>query len=199
MGMLDGLIGQIAQQALQGGQGGQQQGGLGGILGGLLGGAQQQGGALGGGLGGILGGLLGGGQQQGQVAQPGGFNLGGASPAVLAAVLPLVLSWVQQQGGIGNVLSSLTNSGLGQQAQSWIGTGENHAVDPAAIGQIFSPDQIAQVAAKVGVSPEEVQSGLATVLPHVVNQLTPSGDTSNAGEANNEIGNILGKLGGFFS
>jgi uncharacterized protein YidB (DUF937 family) len=193
MGMLDGLIGQIAQQALQGGQGGQQ-GGLGGILGGLLGGAQQQGG----GLGGMLGGLLGGGQQQGQAAQPGGFNLGGASPTVLAAVLPLVLAWVQQQGGIGNVLSSLTNSGLGQQAQSWIGTGANHPVDPQAVSQIFSQDQIAAVAAKVGVSPEEVQNGLATVLPHVISQLTPNGDTANAGEADNEIGNVLGKLGSLF-
>ena len=193
MGMLDGLIGQIAQQAMQGSGG--QAGGLGGIVGSLLGGAGQQSG----GLGGMLGGLLGGGQQQpGQAAQPGGFNLGGASPAVLAAVLPLVLGWVQQQGGIGNVLSSLSNNGLAAQAQSWIGAGENHPVDPQAIGQIFSQDQIAAVASKVGVSPEEVQNGLATVLPHVINQLTPSGDTSNAGEANNEIGAVLGKLGSLF-
>jgi len=191
MGMLDGLIGQIAQQAMQGGQ---QSGGLGAIVGSLLNGQQ-----AGGGLGGMLGGLLGGGQPaQGQTAQPTGFNFGSAAPAVLAAVLPLVLNWVQQQGGIGNVLSSLSNSGLGAQAQSWIGAGENHSVDPQAMSQIFSPDQIAQVAAKVGVSPEEVQNGLATVLPHVINQLTPNGDTSNAGDANNEIGAMLGKLGSLF-
>ncbi len=189
MGMLDGLIGQIAQQAMQGG--GQQSGGLGSIVGSLLSGQQ-------GGLGGVLGGLLGGQPAQGQTARPGGFNLGAASPAILAAVLPLVLNWVQQQGGIGNVLSSLSNSGLGAQAQSWIGSGENHPVDPQAIGQIFSPDQIAQVAAKVGVSPEEVQNGLATVLPHVINQLTPNGDTTNANEANDEIGAVLGKLGSLF-
>lgn len=188
MGMLDGLVGQIAQQAMQGGQ---QSGGLGSIVGSLLSGQQ-------GGLGGMLGGLLGEQQPAQGNQQGGGFNLGGASPTVLAAVLPLVLSWIQQQGGIGNVLSSLSNSGLAAQAQSWIGSGENHPVDSQAIGQIFSQDQIAAVAAKVGVSPEEVQNGLATVLPHVINQLTPNGDTANAGDANNEIGAVLGKLGSLF-
>ncbi|WP_410209866.1 YidB family protein [Aquirhabdus sp.] len=194
MGMLDGLVGQIAQQALA--QGGQQ-GGLGGLLGGLLGGQQQQ--AGGGGLGGLLGGLLGGGQQPAQAdGQSGGFSLGGNSPQLLAALLPLVLGWVQQQGGIGNVLSSLSNSGLGAQAQSWIGGGENHPVDPQAVGQVFGADQIAQVASQVGVSPEAVQNGLASLLPHVINQLTPNGDTSTAGAADNEIGAILGQLGGLF-
>ncbi len=197
MGMLDGLVGQIAQQALAG-QGGQQ-GGLGGLLGGLLGGQQQQAGGAGG-LGGLLGGLLGGGQQQPQAnPQGGGFNLGGSSPQLLIALLPLVLGWVQQQGGIGNVLSSLSNSGLGAQAQSWIGAGENHPVDPQAVGQVFGADQIAQVASQVGASPAEVQGGIASLLPQIINQLTPNGDTSTAGAADNEIGAILGQLGGLFN
>ncbi|GAC1372628.1 MAG: hypothetical protein NVS3B3_07020 [Aquirhabdus sp.] len=187
MGMLDGLVGQIAQQALT--QGGQQGGGLGGMLGGLLGGGQQAGG-----LGGMLGGLLGGGQQVDQ--QAGGVNLGGASPQIMAALLPAVLGWVQQQGGIGNAVSTLTNSGLGSQVQSWVGTGENQAADPAALGQLLGSDKIAQVAAQVGVSPEEVQGGLAALLPQVVNHLTPNGDTSNAAEADNAVSSILGKLGG---
>lgn len=191
MGMLDGLVGQIAQQALN--QGGQQGGGLGGVLGGLLGGGQQQGG----GLGGMLGGLLGGGQQQGD-QQAGGINLGGASPMIMAALLPAVLGWVQQQGGIGNVVSSLTNSGLGSQVQSWVGTGENQPVDPAALSQILGSDKIAQVAAQVGASPEDVQGGLAALFPQVVNQLTPNGDTSNADEADGAISSILSKLGKLF-
>lgn len=191
MGMLDGLVGQIAQQALN--QGGQQGGGLGGMLGGLLGGGQQQGG----GLGGMLGGLLGGGQAQAD-QQAGGINLGGASPTIMAALLPAVLGWVQQQGGIGNAVSTLTNSGLGSQVQSWVGTGENQAADPSALGQLLGSDKIAQVAAQVGVSPEEVQGGLAALLPQVVNHLTPNGDTSNAEEADSTVSSILGKLGGLF-
>lgn len=190
MGMLDGLVGQIAQQALN--QGGQQGGGIGGMLGGLLGGGQQQAG----GLGGMLGGLLGGGQQQ--VDQQAGTNLGGASPQILAALLPAVLGWVQQQGGIGNAVSTLSNSGLGSQVQSWVGTGENQAADPSALGQLLGSDKIAQIAAQVGVSPDQVQGGLAALLPQVVDHLTPNGNTSNAEEANNDISSVLGKLSSLF-
>ncbi len=189
MGMLDGLVGQIAQQALA--QGGQQGGGLGGMLGGLLGGQQS------GGLGSMLGGLLGGGQPQAD--QPaGGTNLGGISPQILVTLLPAVLAWVQQQGGISNAISTLTNSGLGTQVQSWVGTGANQAVDPQALSQLLGSDKIAQVAAQVGVSPEQVQSGLAALLPQVVNHLTPNGDTTNAEEANSDISAVLGKLSSFF-
>lgn len=161
MGMLDGLIGQLAQGAA--GQVGQE--GLGGLVGSILGGATQ--------------------------GQDG--NAGGA-----AALLPEVLGWVQQQGGVGNVVSSLTNSGLGAQVQSWVSNGENQQIGAQAISQVLGSDQVAQIAAKMGLSPEQVQSGVAAILPQVINHLTPSGDASNSAESNDLLTAALGKLGSMF-
>lgn len=164
MGMLDGLVGQLAQSA--GNQTGQA-----------------------GGLGGLLGGILGGGSQEQE---------GGAPAGLSALLLPAVLGWVQQQGGVGNVVSSLTNSGLGSQVQSWVSNGENQEIGSQAISQVLSSDQVTQLAAKMGLSPEQVQSGMAALLPQVINHLTPSGDASNPEESNGLLNAALGKLGGMF-
>ncbi len=163
-----------------------------GMLDGLLGQLTQAAGnqtGQAGGLGGLVGSLLGGGSQ----AQD------GSAPAGLSAMLlPAVLGWVQQQGGVGNVVSSLTNSGLGSQVQSWVSNGENQEIGSQAISQVLGSDQVTQLAAKMGISPEQVQSGMAALLPQVINHLTPSGDASNPEESNSLLNSALGKLGGLF-
>lgn len=113
---LSNIVEILAQQAL-GGQQQSGQGGLGGILGSVLGqvagGQQQSQGGLGGILGSVLGGL-GGGQQQ--APQSSGFN----AQSLLIAVVPLVLGWIQQNGGLQGALAKLQGAGLGGQVQSWV-------------------------------------------------------------------------------
>ena len=162
---------------------------LDGLLGQLAQGAAGQSGQDG--LGGLVGSLLGGATQ--------GQTQDGSAPSGLSAMLlPAVLGWVQQQGGVGNVVSSLTNSGLGEQVQSWVSNGENQQIGSQAISQVLGSDQVTQLAAKMGVSPEQIQSGMAALLPQVINHLTPSGDASNPQESNDLLSSALGKLGGMF-
>lgn len=160
-----------------------------GMLDGLLGQLAQGAAGQAGGLGGLMGNLLGGGSQEQE---------GGAPAGLSALLLPAILGWVQQQGGVGNVVSSLTSSGLGSQVQSWVSNGENQEIGTQAISQVLGSEQVTQLAAKMGVSPEQVQSGMAALLPQVINHLTPSGDTSNPEESNGLLNAALGKLGGMF-
>jgi hypothetical protein len=94
---LSNIVEVLAQQALGGNQQASSQGGLGGILGSVLGqmGGNTSSGAQGG-LGGVLGSVL------GQVT--GNNNnapqAGGGVQSLLIAVVPLILGWVQQQGGL---------------------------------------------------------------------------------------------------
>lgn len=193
MGLLDSILG-----AAMGG--GQQQGGL-GALGGLLGGGQ--GGAAnpkmmilqavlgmmnsgggqqqpaGGGALGALGGLLGGGGGQ-QAAAGSGPGLG----AVLGGI-----------GGLGGLLGMMKQAGLGQQADSWVSTGENMPVDGEQISQVFGNERIQQMAQQFGLSPEEVSGHLAQILPEVVNHVTPNGAVPHQDELGGTIGSLLGMLG----
>jgi uncharacterized protein YidB (DUF937 family) len=129
---------------------------LGSLLGGLLGGGRSGGGAD------ILGSLLG--------ALMGGGAGAGAAPGAAGA---------QASGGAGNplggLLDMLTKSGLTDQAQSWLGTGENQPVSGAQIAEALPADTLQQVAQQSGVSPQEAADQIAQVLPQTVDKLSPTG------------------------
>ena len=78
-------------------------------------------------------------------------------------------------GGLGGLLEQFTQRGYGRQAQSWVSTGQNEAIDPDALAQVFGNDRIAQIAAQAGVSEDEARGGLAELLPDVVDHFTPDG------------------------
>lgn len=146
MGLLDGLLGQVLGGMAQGGRRGVPDlGGLGGL----------------GGLGRTRGGL------------PGlGGNAGGAA---LAAILALGLQLLQRNGGVEGVLGKLRQQGYGRQANSWVSTGDNEPIDAGAISDVFGRDEVDQAARQLGVDPQQALGGLASVLPEIVNQITPSG------------------------
>ncbi|MGE8551366.1 MAG: YidB family protein, partial [Acinetobacter calcoaceticus] len=124
---LSNIVEVLAQQALGGNQQASGQGGLGGILGSVLGqmGGNSSSGAQGG-LGGVLGSVL------GQVT--GNNNnapqAGGGVQSLLIAVVPLILGWVQQQGGLQAALEKLKGAGLGNQVQSWVDPNQSNSEVP---------------------------------------------------------------------
>ena len=161
--------------------------GLDDILGGLVGaGGARQGGT--GGLGDILGSVLGGQRNKG------GF---GGKGMLIAALLPLVLGWIQRNGGLGAALSKITNMGYERQAHSWMSNQEqNDNIDPDDINRLFDEQEIRQVANHTGADTAEVRQSLAELLPEVINQLTPNGSLDNEAEANQEVAAIMSQLSG---
>lgn len=162
--------------------------GLDDLLGGLGGGAQRGSMSSGaGGLGDILGSVLGGGQRS-----RGGF---GGKGMLIAALMPMVLSWIQRNGGLSGALSKITGMGHEAQARSWMSNSEpNDNLDPNEINRLFDENEIQQVAAHTGANEAEVRQGIAELLPEVVNQLTPKGNLDTEAEANEEIDQIIGQL-----
>ena len=161
--------------------------GLDDIIGGLTGGKQRGGMSSGtGGLGDILGSVLG-----GQTTR-GGF---GGKGMLIAALMPMVLSWIKRNGGLSGALSKITGMGYEKQARSWLSTNElNDNLDPNDTNRLFDDSEIQQVAAHTGANEIEVRQGLAELLPEVMNQLTPNGNLDNEPEANEEIDQIISQL-----
>lgn len=161
--------------------------GLDDILSGLTGGNQRGGMSSGaGGLGDILGGVLGGQRTKG------GF---GGKGMLVAALMPMVLSWIQRNGGLSGALSKVTGMGYDNQARSWMSNHElNDNLDPNDVSRLFDENEIQQVAAHTGANDVEVRQGLAELLPEVFNQLTPHGNLDNESEANQEIDQIVSQL-----
>jgi uncharacterized protein YidB (DUF937 family) len=118
------------------------------------------------------------------------FNGQGSSNGLLAAAMGLV----QQQGGLEALVQKFQAGGLGDVVQSWVGTGANAPVSGAQLEKVLGHDALASVASQAGVAPSQVQDGLASVLPEIVNQLTPGGQMpANSGAL---ITSVLGMLRG---
>src|SRR6516162_3242585 len=131
-----------------------------GGTGGSMGSASSQPGGLppggqGGGLGDLLGGLLGGGA--------------GAGSAI--------------SGGLGDLLKQFQQKGLGDAAQSWVGTGPNKAISPQDLESALGADTLDTLSQHTGMGRDALLNGLSRQLPRFVDQLTPNGRLPTKEEA----------------
>ena len=85
-------------------------------------------------------------------------------------------------GGVQGIMAKLTSSGLGQQVQSWVGTGENKPVSGAQVSQALDTDSLNKMAQETGSTPEKVSDDVAKVLPEVVDKATPDGQVPKQGD-----------------
>jgi uncharacterized protein YidB (DUF937 family) len=117
------------------------------------------GGALGGGtLGGLLGGLLGG---------------AAAGTAV--------------NGGLGGLLKQLQESGQGDVAKSWVGTGPNRDIAQGDLARALGTDTLDTLSDQTGMDRDDLLSGLSQYLPRFVDQLTPDGRLPTEEEADRMV------------
>lgn len=130
MGLLDGVVGSVAEKVT----GGASTGGLGSMLGAIGGGA-------------------------------------GGNTAAIGAVMALV----QGQGGLAGILEKFKTAGLSDIVASWVGKGPNLPVSPAQVQKVFGDAAIGDVAKKMGVAAPAASASIATMLPELVNKLTPKG------------------------
>jgi uncharacterized protein YidB (DUF937 family) len=135
-------------------------------------------------LGNVLGGALGGRPQQ--TAAP-DMAAQGLNPLVQIA-----LQLLQQNGGLGALLQRFQQAGFGDHAQSWVSTGQNMPINADILQQVLGRGQIGQIAQQMGVSHEETAGGLASMLPQIVDQMTPQGAVPD--NANDLVSQVLAQL-----
>ena len=78
-------------------------------------------------------------------------------------------------GGLQGVVSEFERNGFGPTVQSWVGTGPNQAIAPDGINRVLGNDLLQQLAAKTGLSVQDLTQKLAQILPDAVDKLTPDG------------------------
>ena len=133
-------------------------------------------GNLGSSIGGSAGNNPGGMRNTGNDDSPFGSALGKIGGNVaMSAMVALAFRMLQQNGGLSGVIEKLRGSGLGHQASSWVSTGDNLPVTADQLQQALGSGDLAQLATRFGLTPEQASQGLAQVLPEVVNRMTPSG------------------------
>ena len=121
--------------------------------------------------------------------------LGNSSEDNQGGLMSTVMNLVGgQSGGLNGLISQFNSKGLGDVVSSWIGTGNNLPVSPEQIQSVLGSDKINNIASKLGIDPSAVTSQLSTLLPQVVDKMTPEGKVPEG----DMMSNILGKIGGLF-
>jgi uncharacterized protein YidB (DUF937 family) len=98
--------------------------------------------------------------------------LGGIVGAGMVSVLNGI---IEKHGGLQGVVSQFEQNGLGPTIKSWVGTGPNQPISPDQVHQALGADLLQQLAAKSGLSVQDLAQKLAQVLPQAVDGLTPNG------------------------
>jgi uncharacterized protein YidB (DUF937 family) len=97
-------------------------------------------------------------------------------------------------GGLPGLISKFENGGLGEVVSSWVGTGQNAPVSGDQITNTLGIDEIKDIAGKLGMSDAQASNGLASLLPQIIDKLTPDGKVPDGGSLEQTLGSLLQKF-----
>ena len=78
-------------------------------------------------------------------------------------------------GCLTDLIGKLSAGGVAPQVNSWVGRGPNEPVPPGQLGSALGQNVLAELSQRTGMSQQELLNQLATVLPQIINHLTPNG------------------------
>ncbi|MBU6432914.1 MAG: DUF937 domain-containing protein [Nitrospirae bacterium] len=130
-----------------------------------------------------------------QLGQAVGGMMGGqtAQNPLLQAVTSL-LGQKSSLGGLAGLVQTFQKNGLGDIVNSWVSTGKNLPITPDQIKQGLGSDFLSQLANKAGVSPDTASAQLSSLLPDLIDKLTPNGKIE-AGGIDQLLKIFQGKMG----
>ncbi len=98
-------------------------------------------------------------------------------------------------GGLGSLIEKFQQAGMGDVIGSWVGSGQNQPISADQISDVLGSDAISGMAAKMGMDSSEVAGQLSSILPGLVDKLTPNGHAHELGLSNGS--DLMGMLGSF--
>jgi uncharacterized protein YidB (DUF937 family) len=78
-------------------------------------------------------------------------------------------------GGLGELVERFKQSGHGETAESWVGTGPNKPATPPQLEQAIGPEVLETLSKQTGLSREELLARLSRELPDAVDKYSPQG------------------------
>jgi uncharacterized protein YidB (DUF937 family) len=95
-------------------------------------------------------------------------------------VVQTAMQMFGNHAGLSALMNNAESQGIGHIFQSWVSTGANQSMAPQQVQGLVGQDKINQLATRVGVPPGIASAALATILPMIVDKLTPNGKLPQA-------------------
>jgi uncharacterized protein YidB (DUF937 family) len=106
----------------------------------------------------------------------------GAQQGQHATALTAIMSYINspQVGGIAGLQSMFQQGGLGNIVSSWIGSGQNLPVSASQLQNVLHGGALQQAAQQAGMDPSQLTGMMSSLLPHLVDKLSPNGQVPDA-------------------
>ncbi|HUK62260.1 MAG TPA: YidB family protein [Dongiaceae bacterium] len=78
-------------------------------------------------------------------------------------------------GLLEQLLQQFTAAGLGREASSWVSTGDNLPISGEQLARVLGASNVRGLSEQFNVSPDSASTGLASLLPALIDHLTPKG------------------------
>lgn len=104
----------------------------------------------------------------------------GGNNALLETVMKMVND--PQNGGLQGLIQTFQQGGLGEIVNSWVSQGQNLPISAEQIQNVLGGSSLANIASQLGVSQEQASGSLASMLPQLIDSLTPNGSVPEGGD-----------------
>ena len=118
----------------------------------------------------------------------------GAQQQDHATALTAIMGYINspQVGGIAGLQKMFQQGGLGNVVSSWISSGQNMPVSADQLQNVLHSGALQQAAQQAGLNPSQLTGMMATLLPHLVNHLTPNGQVPDASSLQSMLKGLMG-------
>jgi len=103
----------------------------------------------------------------------------GQHAEALSAIMDYVNS--PQVGGIAGLQKMFEQGGLGDIFRSWVSNGQNLPISADQLQNVLHSNALQRSAQSAGIDLSQLTSMMSTLLPHLVDKLTPDGQIPESG------------------
>ena len=107
----------------------------------------------------------------------------GGQQAQHSTALSAVIDYVNspQVGGIAGLQKMFQQGGMGAVFSSWVSSGQNLPVSADQLQNVLHSGALQEAAQKAGLNPDQLTGMMSTLLPHLVDKLSPNGQLPEGG------------------
>jgi uncharacterized protein YidB (DUF937 family) len=106
----------------------------------------------------------------------------GVQPAQHVTALSAIMDHINspQVGGIAGLQKMFQQGGLSSVFSSWLSSGQNLPVSDSELQNVLHRVALQAAAQKAGIDPSQLTGAMSSLLPHLIDKLTPNGQVPDA-------------------
>ena len=97
---------------------------------------------------------------------------------------------------LGNLVSQFSNSGgsAASKLSSFLGDGDNESLSADEVESVLGAEKLGQFASKLGIGSQEAKSGLAELLPNLIDKGSQGGNLMSSEAVQKGLGGLVSGL-----